>query len=227
MDDQFNSWVAMWEKSQGDMPKVPAMRKADPDASFFGMNSVNDDNMDPDNASARDIDAWKDVADRTNQLYGKVDSHQLFIEAKKQEAEEKKGLGGKVKTDSGSKKKKKKKSVAESDHEEADPDETEGIGAILAKSLGDKDQFTSPNPIHFASVGMDQKMRVTPNWTSGTALSALAKLKVAMHDLENEMLTAEAMGGNVDTLEARLDKLQKEFHTLSQSIVPNTKNDVS
>lgn len=216
----------MWEKSQGDMPKVPAMRKANPESSFFGMNSVNDDNLDPDNASARDIDGWKDVADRTNQLYGKVDSHELFMEAKKQEAAEKKGLGGKVKTDSGSKKKS-KKSAADSTHDEANPDETEGIGAILAKSLGDKDQFQSPNPIHFASVGMDQKMRVTPNWTSGTALAALAKMKAAMYDLESEMLTAEAMGGDVTTLETRLEKLQKEFHKLSQSIVPNPANDVS
>lgn len=226
MDDQFLNWVDMWDKAQGDMPKVAPARKTDPNAaSFFGMNSVDDDDLD--SARARDVDAWKDVHNRADQLYGKVDSHQLFIEAKKQEAAEKKALAGKAKEDSGSKKKK-KKSAAESTHDEADPDETEGIGAILAKSLGDKDQFPSPNPIHFASVGMDQKLRVTPNWTSGTALAALAKLKAAMFDLEGEMLTAEALGGkNVAALETRLEKLQKEFHTLSQSIVPNIKNDVS
>jgi hypothetical protein len=72
----------------------------------------------------------KDVHNRADQLYGKVDSHQLFIEAKKQEAAEKKALAGKAKEDSGSKKKK-KKSAAESTHDEADPDETEGIGAGL------------------------------------------------------------------------------------------------
>lgn len=214
MDDQFNSWVAMWEKSQADMPKVTPTRQSSPNTSFFGMNSVNDDDMDSDNVSVSDVDVWKDVDDRLNQLHSKVDSHELFIEAKKQPKS--KSV------------KKKKKSAADSTHEEADPDDTEGIGAILAKSLGDKDQFVSPNPIHFASVGMDQKMRVTPNWTSGTALAALSKMKAAMYDLECEMLTAEAMGGkNIDALETRLEKLQKEFSTLSQSIVPQVKNDVS
>lgn len=225
MDDQFLNWVDMWDKAQPDMPKVAPVRKTDPNASsFFGMNSVDDDDLDT--ARARDVDAWKDVHNRTDQLYGKVDSHELFVEAKKQELAEKKALAGKAKENGD--KKKKKKSAAESTHKEADPDETEGIGAILAKSLGDKDQFVSPNPIHFASVGMDQKLRVTPNWTSGTALVALAKIKVAMFDLESEMLTAEALGGkNLADLENRLEKLQKEFHTLSQSIVPNVKNDVS
>jgi hypothetical protein len=226
MDDQFNSWVAMWEKSQGDMPKVPAMRKANPETSFFGMNSVNDDDLEA--ARARDIDAWKDIDARTSQLNGRVDSHELFMEAKKEEEAKKKGLGGKKKVDDGSNGKKKKKSATDSTHDEADPDDTEGIGAILAKALGDKDQFVSPNPIHFASVGMDQKLRVTPNWTSGSALMALAKLKIAMFDLECEMLSAEATGGkNVAALESRLEGLQKQFHVMSQKVAPDTKNDVS
>jgi hypothetical protein len=210
MDDQFNNWVSLWDKAQAAMSKDD--KKTDTrKESFFGMKSVQEDDLDF--VSPQDVENWKDVDNRTDQLYGKVDSHQLFIEAKKEDKKKKKG---------------KKKSAAESTHKEADPDDSEGIGAILAKSLGDADQFVSPNPIHFASVGIDQKPRITPNWTSGTALIALAKLRAAMYDLECEMLTAEAMGGkNVTTLEGRLESLQKQFDKLSQSIVPNPKNDVS
>jgi hypothetical protein len=198
MDDQFMNWLDMWDKMRED--KTPATQ---PDNSFFGMHNIDDEK----DIAFQDIDVWKDVSDRADNVYGKVDSHQLFSEAKKE---------------------KKKKSAAKSTHKEADPDDKEGIGAILAKALGDPDQFVSPNPIHFASVGMDQKVRVTPNWTSGTALIALAKLRSAMYDLECEMLTAEAMGGkNVKTLEGRLESLQKEFEELSQKIVPKVKNDVS
>jgi hypothetical protein len=183
MDDQFNKWVDLWDKAQGDMPKIPPVRQAD--TSFFGMKSVDDENLDA--MRARDLDAWKDVDARTDQLYAKVDSHQLFIEAKKEEAKakSKKKSGGS---------KKKTKSAAESTHEEADPDDTDGLGAILSKALGDKDQVVAQNPITFYSVGMDQKLRVTPNWTSGGVLQALSDIKKAMYDLECEMLSAEAYG---------------------------------
>jgi hypothetical protein len=126
------------------------------------------------------------------------------------------------------KKKKKKKKVSKKEEEElAVVDDEDGFGKSLASKIGDKDQFVSPNPVHFASIGKDQKLRITPNWTSGEALAALAKLKSMMYDLECEMLTKEAMGSDVVSLEARLENMRKQVDALSQKLIPDVKTDVS
>jgi hypothetical protein len=232
MDDQFNNWVDMWDKAQGSMPAVSPTRQTQASNSFFGMNSVEDDTVFDDDIRKNDIEVWKDVSNRTDQVHAKVDSESLFNEAAKKDKKKKaKSKPKTTKPEDGLSPvviiKSAPGSAADSTGEEADPDEEEGIGAILARSLGDEDQFASPNPIHFASVGKDQKLRVTPNWTSGTALAALAKLKSLMYDLECEMLTAEALGGkNLSQLENRLEGLQKQFDTFSQKIIPKVKNDI-
>lgn len=208
-DPQFNKWVDMWDKAAKEMNDTVPVKKVDPNKSFFGMSSVDDDAFEDIDSS--DIEGWHDVNDRTSQLYSPVADELLT------EAEEKK------------KPKKKKKPVKKKDKAGNPPEheEDDGLESVLAKSIGDEDQFISPNPIHFASVGKDQKMRVTPNWTAGEALIALVKLKSMMYDLECEMLTAEALGSNIDTLEKRLDLMGKQFDKLSQKLVPNPKNDVS
>jgi hypothetical protein len=215
MDEELLKYLAIWDKSQAESPmeKMAPPRQVDPNSSFFGMNQVDDED---DEVSLKDLDSWTDATNRADQRFSKVDSHALFNEAVKEGAKKKKTV------------KKKKKSAADNYNVDADPDDSEGIGAILAKSLGDVDQFVSPNPITVSSVGMDQKLRVTPNWTSGKSLAALAKMKSLMYDLECEMLSAEALDSKgVKVLETRLQGLQKQMDALSQDIVPKVKNDVS
>lgn len=212
MDDQFNNWVDMWDKASGQMGKEAPIKKPTSNFSFFGMSSVDDNTIDDINNS--DVDGWNDVNDRTTQLYAPVGD--LLTEA-----EEKKKKKSK-------KKKNKVSSKEKNKSEEPEYDEEDGFDSILAKNVGDKNQFVGPNPVHFSSVGKDQKLRVTPNWTSGDALIALAKLKSMMYSLECEMLTSEALGGNnVVELEKRLSSMGRQFDKLSQKLIPDVKKDVS
>jgi hypothetical protein len=200
MQQDFDKWVDLWDKAQVSMPKPQPTKRADSN-SFFGMNSVDDDTIDDINRS--DAEGWSDVIDRTNALYAPV---------------------GDLITEETKKKKKKTKKKKE---ELTVVDDEDGFGKKLASKIGDKNQFISPNPIHFASVGTDQKLRITPNWTSGDALAALAKLKSMMYDLECEMLTKEAMGSDVESLESRLENMKKQVDALSQKLIPDVKTDVS
>lgn len=212
MDNDFNKWVSMWDAAVDGMEKeVPAKKAAVPNSSFFGMDTPDD--VAQDYINKQDLTNWQDVLDRTDQLRAPTIPGELLQESTKKTTKKQKPTT------------KKKKDPAE-DPAEVDDDE-EGLAALLSKHLGDKKQFISPNPIHFASIGTDQKVRVTPNWTSGETLAALAKLKSMMYDLECELLTKEGLGVDIGNLENRLTSMQKQVHKMSEMLTPDAGTDVS
>jgi len=97
----------------------------------------------------------------------------------------------------------------------------------VARNL-DKDYMT--NPTHFASVGKDQKLRVTPNFTDGPFLRELSDLKIQIEALEREVHTAAVSdrGKLENKLRAQVDSIRNRIEELSDIIsAPHPIEDVS
>lgn len=83
-------------------------------------------------------------------------------------------------------------------------------------------QYPHKTPIfQMDSVGKDQKNKVTPNYTDGDDLVALANLKDSIEKLERIFVATEAMGENSDSIGKKLKELREKFEDLSNLIQPD------
>jgi hypothetical protein len=177
--EDFDKWLAMWDKSQGDFADIkPQQRKVDL-GGFFGLQQATDfDTIKP-----ADSEQWRDVLDR---------SHELFDPHKQEIINE----------------------------------EEEGFGKDLASGPGKNVKF-NVNPIKFNSVGRDQDLRVTKNWTDGKELSELARMKSLLFSLESDFLRADALGETTYSIKKKLREIQEKCHELSEKLTPDPKTDVT
>lgn len=240
--DEIDQYLALWDQAQKSFPKEK--KSARPISSYFGMqNNVSDQDITED-----EEEHWRDVYYRSleinpDQLKGgeenllsEEDIEQQCLagmmglreakEAKRKLAEAKTTKSSKKSSDKPSKKKKSDPRKPKDGEDSPDWDEDEdGFGKDLAKKLGDVD-FT-PNPIHFASVGQDNKLRVTPNFSDGKELRKLAKLKSLLYDLETELLGTDVRGGDVEPIRVKMLAVRRQCESLSQSLTPDPRKDVS
>ena len=79
----------------------------------------------------------------------------------------------------------------------------------------------SPNPISPTTLGQDSKLKVTPNWTSGKELEALAELKQRLYDLEVKLGEADTKSDDPTALEKQFEKLKQDMDDLSNSLTPD------
>lgn len=218
--EEIDQYLALWDQAQKHFPK---QKKAAPEnVSYYGMQrDASEDEFDEE-----DGEHWRDVYYRSLEIDGIEGEDQLVNEA---EEEPKKKSPKKKKKSSKKKSSSKKEKDVRTPYEGEPPDEDEeedGFGKDLADGFG-KDVKFNVNPITFSSVGSDNKLRVTPNWTDGDELRQLAKLKALMYDLESELLGTDIRGGDVGPLKIKLRGIQKQCETLSQRLIPDVKHDVS
>jgi hypothetical protein len=81
----------------------------------------------------------------------------------------------------------------------------------------------SPNPVQITSVGKDQEVVVTPDWTYGPVLSQIAELKIKLEALERQAHTANVNAN--ERQEAGLNKevasLRAKVEELCEKLVPH------
>lgn len=96
-----------------------------------------------------------------------------------------------------------------------------------------KDVKFQHNPIHHASVGMDQSpspydaTRVTPNFTDGDELRKLHELKIKLEKLESALQTADVRQERKGDYKDELDKLRKQIDGLSDKLLPEPARDIT
>lgn len=99
-------------------------------------------------------------------------------------------------------------------------------GAEVAKSLDT--QFTV-NPTHFATLGNDQDLRVTPNFSDGPLLRELNALKLSLYELEGKVNAAYAQDEEKkeNSLRKELDSVRSKVDELSNKLTPHPIDDRS
>jgi hypothetical protein len=80
---------------------------------------------------------------------------------------------------------------------------------------------TASNPILPSSVGKDQEMKVTANWSDGKELRELSDLKMRLEKLESQMNAKEGLGQKTDSMQAKIDSLKQQIDELSDSMGNN------
>jgi len=98
--------------------------------------------------------------------------------------------------------------------EDARPTETELKDFAKAVS-------SAANPIYPSSIGKDQDVSVTPNWTDGKELTELAELKANLEKLESKLNAEEAMGKDGKSIHSKIESLKKQIDELSDSLTPH------
>lgn len=85
------------------------------------------------------------------------------------------------------------------------------------------------NPIHFASKGNDQELRVTPNFTDGDIIRELNDIKIKLEALEREVHSAfiNDQDAQEKKLQKQLDNLRNKFEELSDKLTPHPIEDVT
>ncbi len=76
----------------------------------------------------------------------------------------------------------------------------------------------SANPIYPGTVGKDQDVKATRNWTDGPELQELAQLKVKLEKLESQMNAQEGLGKNGSSVQKQIDALRTKLDDLSDSL---------
>lgn len=235
--EEIDKYMELWDQAQKHFPKEkkPAPSKN----SYFGMSNIPED---VDEFAPNEEEHWRDVyyrsleidpdevnggdqlvnEDDINQQYlaGMMDIHEVR-EAKKKAAEAK---SSKKKSKTSKKKTVDKRKPQEDDAPDWDEDK-DGFGKDLAKKLGDAE--FSPNPVHFSSIGDDNALRVTPNFTDGDDLRQLARLKSLLYDLESELLGTDIRGGKTEPVRAKMIAVRRQCEALSQRLIPDPRKDVS
>ncbi len=86
---------------------------------------------------------------------------------------------------------------------------------------------SSPNPVYPNSLGKDQDLIVTPNWSDGKDLIELHNMKISLHALENKLNTAWANQNskNVGKIQEQIRNLKRQIDDLSDSLPPNIFDD--
>jgi hypothetical protein len=237
--DEIFEYMDLWEQAQKQFPKEkkkPVLKKKKD--SFFGMqyNETNENisedesehwrevyyrslEIDPDDVMgvSNDEDSLNEEEIDQQCLAGMMDIREAK-EAKRKAAERKKNPKPKKKGNDP----RKPKNGNQTPGYDVKKD---GFGKDLAKKLGDVDFF--PNPVHFASIGADSDLRVTPNFTDGKELRQLAKLKELLYDLESELLGTDVRGGNAEPIRVKMLAVRRQCESLSQKLIPDPRKDVS
>lgn len=232
--DEIDHYMSLWQEAEKQFPKEKKTpQKKSP--SFFGMHNLPESDIiteeeskgwnklyqrsleiDPDDFNGEgDEEILSEEEIHQQQLAGLMDIHEAR-EAKKKAAESRNKKVGK---------KPKKKAKPVEDEDDFGGDKNDGFGKKMSKKLGDTSFM--PNPVHFASVGDDSKLRVTPNFTDGPELRALAKMKTLLHDLESELLGTDVRGGNAEPIRVKMIAVRRQCEALSQRLIPDPKTDVS
>lgn len=240
--DEIDQYMQLWDQAQKSFPKEK--KPVRPTPSFFGLQN----NSDVDDISEDEGEHWRDIYYRSleidpDEISGggeegllsedEIDQQCLAGMMNIREAKEAKKKASEAKAA-----RKAKKSPKPSKKKNGDPrkpkdgeevpgwdEDEDGFGKDLAKKLGDVD-FT-PNPVHFASVGSDSDLRVTPNFTDGAELRKLAKLKSLLYDLETELLGTDVRGGDAEPIRVKMLAVRRQCESLSQSLIPDPRKDVS
>jgi len=241
--DEIGEYMALWDQAQKQFPqekKKPARQAP----SYFGMQNINAQDISED-----EEEHWRDIYYRSleidpDEISGgaeegllsedEIDQQCLAGMMDIREAKEAKRKAAEAR----SKPKKKSSSKSKKKRVEADPrkprdgdevpdwdEDEDGFGKDLAKKLGDAEFY--PNPVHFASIGADNDLRVTPNFTDGDNLRQLARLKALLYDLESEMLGTDVRGGDPEPIRVKMIKVRKQCESLSQRLIPDPRKDVS
>jgi hypothetical protein len=85
--------------------------------------------------------------------------------------------------------------------------------ANVAKVVG-----STSNPIQPTSVGKDQDLVVTPNWTDGKELVELSEMKAKLEQLESKLNAAESFGESSKGIQGKIDALKQQIDDLSDSL---------
>lgn len=92
-------------------------------------------------------------------------------------------------------------------------------------SGGNKKDYLA-NPIHFASVGKDQDVVVSDNFSDGKELRELNDLKKIVEKMERDLHSSEVFGDQSrKKIEKKLNKVREMVEELSQKIVPRSNNE--
>lgn len=83
------------------------------------------------------------------------------------------------------------------------------------------------NPVYKNTLGPDQELKVTPNFTDGDVLRELNGLKLSLHALEDKINSAYALGKEKeeDSLRKELEKVRSKVEELSAKIMPHPTKD--
>lgn len=88
------------------------------------------------------------------------------------------------------------------------------------KELGEvaKKLFNGPNPIYPYSLGKDQDLKVTDNWTDGKELVELNNIRVELEKLESKLNALEGLGKSGKDVEGKIAQLRNKADELSDSL---------
>jgi hypothetical protein len=218
--EEIDNYLNLWDQAREKMPKPEQPQQS---ASFFGMYN-HDEDAEEQEPDLEEAEHWRDVYYRAMEIEG--NEEQLMIEAEEEKAKKKAKKAKKAEPKKAPKNKDDVRKPKDGDETPDTDDEEDGFGKDLANGPGKGVKF-SANPIHFASKGADNKLRVTPNWTDGDELRELARLKSLMYDLESELLGTDVRGGDAEPIRVRLVKIQKQCEAMSQRLIPDPQTDVS
>lgn len=94
-------------------------------------------------------------------------------------------------------------------------------------SPGGKKVFTN-QPVHFSSVGTDQDMRVTDNWSDGKELLELDEMKRKIEEMERRFHESDVLNkGDRSKIQSELDSLRSRVEKLSEKISSNPQKDLT
>lgn len=239
--DEMDQFMSLWAEAQNQFQPVkkaaPAGKKPVPKKkpnSYYGMQNMheNDDIAPEEEAHWRDV-YFRSLEIDTDELLQENGGEEDDIDAQclagmmsLQEAKAAKRAAAEKKAQKKSSKKKTedRRKPQEDDAPDYEEDE-DGFGKDMAKKLGDT-TFT-PNPVHFASVGKDSALRVTPNFTDGDVLRKLSSLRTLLHDLESEALGTDIRGGDPKAILIKIKSARRQCESLSQQLIPSPDKDVS
>lgn len=82
---------------------------------------------------------------------------------------------------------------------------------------------SASNPVSLTTVGRDQDVTVTPNFSNGKAIQELSDLKSKLESLERDIHSAVVKDNkkNEDTLEKRLSSIRSKIEELSNELSPS------
>jgi hypothetical protein len=233
--DEMSRYMELWDQAQKQFPKEK--KTPTQPSSFYGMHN----NVDPHEITEDEEEHWRDVYYRSLEIdpdefmigddeqtlnEDEIDQQCLAGMMDLREAKEAKRKAAEKRAKPKAKSSKKKDVRKPKDGEAPGWDEEkDGFGKKMAKKLGDTE--FSPNPVHFASIGADSDLRVTPNFTDGDDLRQLARLKSLLYDLESELLGTDIRGGSTEPIRIKMMAVRRQCESLSQRLIPDPKKDVS
>jgi hypothetical protein len=193
---EMSDYVKDWSENQKSFEKKKNKKQELEESSFFGLRAYDSD----EDASKQDYGQWMRISKKLN---NRLDEELLTEDIPTERV---------VKT-----------------HDVDDEDDSVGEEKIekhgmkkdLAKGPGPDVKF-HVNPVHFASVGTDQELRVQ----GGEKFMELAKMKSLLYSLESELLRADTLGEDTSKIERTLKQMRKECHKMCQLLTPDAKTDI-